>query len=281
MCGITGYFSASKTFSSDDLRRMTESIVHRGPDAGGYFEDDVVGLGNRRLSIIDLSANANQPIHSQSGRYVISYNGEVYNFREIARELSRLNPALQLHSSGDTEVVLEAFAQWGPQCVNRFNGMFAFVIYDKQEKQLYLFRDRVGIKPLYYYYDGKNFAFASELKALTHVNQIRSSLSINKNIISTFLHLGYVPEPHSIYNNIFKMPAGCVLTINKFGLDITSYWKPEEKIDQEVFRFFYTAKRRFKELLTDAVNHCLISDVPYGIFLSGGTDSSLVAAVAQ
>ncbi len=281
MCGISGYFSSSQAFSADDLRRMTESIRHRGPDAGGYFEDDVVGLGNRRLSIIDLSARANQPIHSQSGRYVISYNGEVYNFREITRELSRINPKLQLHSSGDTEVVLEAFAQWGPQCVNRFNGMFAFAIYDKQEKQLFLFRDRMGIKPLYYYYDGKNFAFASELKALTHVQRIRSSLSINKDIISTFLYLGYVPEPHSIFRNIFKMPSGSVLSINKYGLNISSYWKPEEKIDQEVFRFFYTAKRRFKELLTDAVNYRLISDVPYGIFLSGGTDSSLVAAVAQ
>ena len=281
MCGIAGYFSTSHAFSSDDLKQMTESILHRGPDAGGYFEDNWVGLGNRRLSIIDLSVLANQPIHSQSGRYVISYNGEVYNFREIARELTRLNPALQLHTSGDTEVVLEAFAQWGPQCVNRFNGMFAFAIYDKQENQLYLFRDRVGIKPLYYFYDGKNFAFASELKALTHAQQIRSSLSINKNIISTFLYLGYVPEPHCIFHNIFKMPSGSVLTINKYGLNISSYWKPEEKIDQEVYRFFYTAKRRFKELLTDAVNYCLISDVPYGIFLSGGTDSSLVAAVAQ
>src|SRR5215510_10079557 len=174
MCGIAGYFSSSHAFSSDDLKQMTESILHRGPDAGGYFEDELVGLGNRRLSIIDLSVQANQPIHSQSGRYVISYNGEVYNFKEIARELSRLNPALQLHSSGDTEVVLEAFVQWGPMCVNRFNGMFAFAIYDKQEKQLYIFRDRVGIKPLYYYYDGKDFAFASELKALTNAQLISS-----------------------------------------------------------------------------------------------------------
>ena len=276
MCGICGYYSTNNCFSHDDLIKATQSLAHRGPDAEGIFQDKIVGFGHRRLSIIDLSSAANQPMHSHCGRYVMVYNGEVYNFKEIAKELN-----ITQKTSSDTEIILEAFAKWGTGCVHHFNGMFAFAIYDKQKKKLFLFRDRMGIKPLYYFYDGKNFAFASELKALTKISSIHSNLSINKTLISTFLYIGYIPEPYSIYNNIYKLPAGTILAIDTSGLNISPYWTLKEQIEENVIENFAAAKEKFKELITSSVQYRLISDVPYGIFLSGGVDSSLITAVAR
>ena len=171
MCGIAGYYSYKKVFSEVELNAMTMSIAHRGPDAAGFYSDEVVGLGHRRLSIIDLSENANQPMHSANDRYVIIYNGEVYNFREIAAEL-RKNYKISFKTSSDTEVILEAFVNYGSDFVKKLNGMFAIAIYDKQKQELFLYRDRIGIKPLYYFWDGENFAFASELKALKQASFI-------------------------------------------------------------------------------------------------------------
>src|ERR1035437_6674125 len=194
MCGIAGFYSPKKVFSNEDLKNMTEALVHRGPDAEGYFSDEVVGLGHRRLSILDLSSRANQPMYSHDGRYVIIYNGEVYNFQEIAANLKFSVPLQQksnFNTSSDTEVILEAFAQQGVDFVQHLNGMFAIAIYDKEKKDLYLFRDRVGIKPLYYFFDGENFAFASEIKALMHLKFIPRE--IDKTAVRDFLHLGYIP----------------------------------------------------------------------------------------
>ncbi|MBP7390060.1 MAG: asparagine synthetase B, partial [Chitinophagales bacterium] len=168
MCGITGFYSIPQKFSEEDLHVMSNAISHRGPDASGYFlnEDQTVGLGHRRLSIIDLSAAANQPMTSHNGRYVMVFNGEVYNFKEIARQLD-----IVPHTSSDSEIILEAFVLKGPSCVHLLNGMFAIAIYDKHEKSLYLLRDRVGVKPLYVFESNGTFAFSSELKSIRKLSK--------------------------------------------------------------------------------------------------------------
>ncbi|MES2734549.1 MAG: asparagine synthase (glutamine-hydrolyzing) [Bacteroidota bacterium] len=275
MCGITGFFSTQFAFSSSDLRRMTYELSHRGPDAEGFFEEGPVGLGHRRLSILDLSAGANQPMFSQNDRYVIVYNGEVYNFQEIKDQL----PHIAFCTTSDTEVILEAFAQWGNAFALRLNGMFAIAIYDRQTERLSIFRGRMGIKPLYYYWDGRKFAFASELKALTCLSQIPTV--INSQAIPLFLQLGYIPVPHSIYQNIYKMPAGCLLTVNeKDGMAIEEYWNVNMAIEKQTINEEELAISKLDELLYASVKDQLISDVPVGIFLSGGIDSSLVATQA-
>ncbi len=214
-------------------------------------------------------------MYSHSGRYVIALIGEIYNFQEIAKELG-----VPLKTTSDTEVVLEAFEKWGTSFVNRLNGMFAIAIYDKKEKQLFLFRDRMGIKPLLYYWDGKNLAFASELKVM-EFDKIRTQRHVNKVAINEFLYLGYIPQPHTIWQKIQKFPSGYYAVVKGNSLKIQPYWKPEDQIKNEVITDFDEAKKELKELITKSIQYRLISDVPYGTFLSGGVDSSLVTAVAQ
>ncbi|HYE75262.1 MAG TPA: asparagine synthase (glutamine-hydrolyzing), partial [Blastocatellia bacterium] len=209
-------------------------------------------------------------------RYVIVFNGEVYNFQEIAKDLD-----CDLRTTGDTEVIIEGFAKWGPKCVERFNGMFAFAIYDTQDKTLYLYRDRMGIKPIYYYWQNGLFAFASELKALLQLDQVKKNLSLNHQAINLYLHLGYIPEPHSIYNNIYKFPSGAYGVVKNDKLTIQSYWKLEDKVTAYKISDFNLAKAELKRLVESSVRYRMISDVPFGTFLSGGVDSSLVTAVAQ
>ena len=189
MCGITGYLSFNNAFSENELHQMTDALAHRGPDAVGYFKCEIAGIGHRRLSIIDLSDNANQPMYSANGRYVMVYNGEVYNYREIATEL-RQKFKTTFKTASDSEVILEAFSQYGTDFLQKLNGMFAIAIYDKQKEELFVCRDRIGIKPLYYFWDGANFAFASELKALQKLSFI--PLEVNKNAVYQFLHLGFI-----------------------------------------------------------------------------------------
>ncbi|MCW5908127.1 MAG: asparagine synthase (glutamine-hydrolyzing) [Chitinophagales bacterium] len=278
MCGIAGYFSKQQAVKPDELRLMTKCIAHRGPDADGFYfnETNTVGLGHRRLSIIDLSESANQPMISQNGRYVIVFNGEVYNFRDIAKQLN-----IHARTSSDTEIILEAFAQMGPGCVHLFNGMFAIAIYDNVEDALYLMRDRLGVKPLYYSVTNETLVFASEIKALLKCKSIAQGATINKNAAYTFLYAGYIPEPCTIYNNIQKFPAGSYGVFNNGSFQITSYWKPHEKISATVTEDFASAKNRLKELLESSVQYRMISDVPFGTFLSGGIDSSIITAIAQ
>ena len=276
MCGIAGFYSYNDLCSEQELHRMTDVMVHRGPDASGYFFESHVGLGHRRLSIIDLSASANQPMYSHDNRYIIVYNGEIYNFQEIATELN-----VKTKTTSDTEVILEAFAKWGPDCVNKFNGMFAIAIYDKDSKELHLFRDRVGIKPMFYYWKDNDFAFGSELKALNKIDKIKNHSEINHKAVSEFLYLGYIPQPHTIYKDIYKFPAGCYGRLSRNSFEIKPYWKAEEKIKKDVIKDPPTAKKELNELLTKSVQYRLISDVPYGVFLSGGIDSSIVTAIAR
>lgn len=274
MCGIAGFLSFENTLQEVELREMTATLAHRGPDAEGIFFDGVCGLGHRRLSIIDLSEQANQPMFSQEGRYVIVFNGEIYNYQEVAEKL-QISP--KTHS--DTEIIVEAFAQKGTACVQLFNGMFAFAIYDTQKKELYLCRDRIGKKPLYYFWNGHHFAFASEIKALLRLPFIKKDL--NYTAIEDFLHLGYIPRPHTIYEDISKMYSGYWLKVSQKGLEENLYWDIQACIRKENVRNEQEAQTQFHHLLQSSVKYRLISDVPLGVFLSGGIDSSLVAALAQ
>ena len=276
MCGITGYYSSDGKIKKQDLLLMSEALAHRGPNAHGIFNDEIAGIAHRRLSIIDLSESANQPMHSHCGRYVISFNGEVYNYKELSMMLGE-----PLKTSSDTEVVLQAFVKWGLNFVSTLFGMFAFVIYDKQKKEFFIFRDRTGIKPLYYFWDEKNFAFASELKSLLQIQFVKNQLEIDSTAINEYLHLGYIPEPHSIYKNIYKFPSGSYAHFSGKELTIKRYWNISEKISENTIKNEQEAKKIIKEELISAVKSHMICDVPFGTFLSGGIDSSLVTAIAQ
>lgn len=276
MCGIAGFINFSGDSSQADLEVITTCIAHRGPDSAGYFFDGTAGLGHRRLSILDLSEAANQPMYSADNRYVIIYNGEVYNFQELAQKLD-----VPLKTTSDTEVILEGFIKWGPAFVQELNGMFAFVIYDKQTQKLFFFRDRMGIKPVYYFYDGTRFAFSSELKSLVNLSFIKGKLTVNKEAVRQFLYLGYIPRPNSIYNEIHKMESGSYFEVTRDELKNHVYWKLEDKVRPELLRDEQTAKAQLKELVLSSVKYRMISDVPFGTFLSGGIDSSLVTAAAQ
>lgn len=273
MCGIAGFYD--KKLSRNDLEQMTTIIGHRGPDAIGYFFDENigVGLGHRRLSIIDLSAAANQPFYSQDGRYVMIYNGEVYNYREVAAKYN-----IRQRTTSDSEVIIEAFAKAGVECLNDLNGMFAIAIWDKLEEKLYLIRDRIGIKPMYYYYQKSVLAFASELKALFHFSFPRK---IKHDSVADFLNLGYIPGDSTIYHDFKKLLPGYYAIYHKGLLSSYPYWWPDSKIQPHTLNNETEAKKQLKDLLESSVNYCMISDVPVGIFLSGGIDSSTVAAIAQ
>jgi len=255
---------------------MTDVLKHCGPDATGHFLENAVALGHTRLSIIDLSTNANQPMLSHNQRYVIVFNGEIYNYNEIAQQLG-----IEQHTHSDTEVVLEALATQGINAIHRFNGMFAIAIYDRHEQTLTLIRDRIGIKPLFYFWDGSHFAFASELKALLTLDYIKRNLKINEIAINDYLHVGFIPEPHTIYQNIYKFPAGSFGVLKEGKFSIQKYWDIGEQIKVQTLQNENEAKSKLKELLISSIQQRLISDVPYGIFLSGGIDSSVVAAIAQ
>ncbi len=281
MCGIAGFYSSKGEFKEEDVQNMIDSIRHRGPDAEGLFFDGVCGLGHRRLSIIDLSDRAAQPMFSSDNRYVIIYNGEVYNYNEIGAKLGMTptdRKTVKLKSSSDTEVILEAFVSNGPNFVHELNGMFAFAIYDTLNSELYIYRDRLGIKPLYFFWDGVDFAFASELKALLKLKQIK--FEIDNDAINKFLHLGYIPAPLSIYKNVFKLKSGSWLKINKEGIEIRKYWNLTSKISTQVITETDQAMVRLSDLLISSVQYQLKSDVPFGVFLSGGIDSSLITAHA-
>jgi asparagine synthase (glutamine-hydrolysing) len=273
MCGIAGFFS--KKFNLEHLHKMTDKIQHRGPDAGGYFYDEniSIGLGHRRLSIIDLSEAANQPFYSADGRYVMVYNGEVYNFKEIA-EKYKITP----RTTSDSEIIIEAFAKVGIDSINDLNGMFAIVIWDRHTEKLYLVRDRIGIKPLNYWYEDGNFAFASELKSIF---LLPFKKEIEHKAIANFLYQGYIPKEDTIYKNCYKLQPGQYAILQKGALEIFSYWQPENEIDPTVLKNEKSAKNSLRQLLQSSVEYCMISDVPLGVFLSGGIDSSLVAAIAQ
>tara|TARA_B110000046_G_scaffold142527_1_gene149359 strand:+ start:3777 stop:5633 length:1857 start_codon:yes stop_codon:yes gene_type:complete len=279
MCGISGFLT--KKYNSEHLQKMTDSLSHRGPDADEVFFDETegIGLGHRRLSILDLSSNANQPYHSNCGRYVMVYNGEIYNYESIANELKNAT-GFSKKTNSDTEIILEAFVCWGDKFINKLNGMFALAIWDKHNHELKLFRDRIGIKPLYYYWVDNIFAFSSEIKALTQLIT-KSKLTVNRNSIYDILHLGYTPQEFTIFNEIKKVSSGSLLKVNNTEISTTQFWELNKQIKKETIKDESIAKKGLKNKLKSAVEKRMISDVPLGTFLSGGIDSSLVTALVQ
>ena len=268
------------------VRGMVASIRYRGPDDFGVWCDERVGigLGHARLSILDLSPEGHQPMVSASGRYVISYNGEVYNFAELRSELGVVGQKFRGHS--DTEVMLAAFEEWGiEKAVQRFVGMFAFALWDKQTRTLTLGRDRLGEKPLYYGWQGEAFLFGSELKALRAHPAFRAE--VDRNALALLLRHNYIPAPYSIYQGISKLSPGCLLTVSLSQRNprIVPYWSGKQAIEAGLAHPFEgsesAAVSALEALLKDAVGQQMVADVPLGAFLSGGVDSSTVVALMQ
>jgi asparagine synthase (glutamine-hydrolysing) len=285
MCGITGFWQRRPGADPvETLQRMTHRLRHRGPDDSGTFFDAAagVGLGFRRLAIIDLSPRGHQPMESASGRYIIVFNGEVYNFEEIRCELE----PLAWRGRSDTEVMLEAFERWGVEAaLQRFVGMFAIALWDSQERRLYLARDRLGIKPLYYGWIGGDFVFGSELKALQEYPGFQGT--IDRDQLADFLRFSYVPSPHSIYENIHKLEPGHILTLRSAEErpEDTAFWSATEVARRGMESPFAGSDEEIlaelEKKIRESVRLRMIADVPLGAFLSGGIDSSIVVALMQ
>ncbi|MDA7621892.1 asparagine synthase (glutamine-hydrolyzing) [bacterium] len=282
MCGIAGIFSFANNgywVEEELLVNMRDEMRHRGPDGGGVYisKDQSVGLAHRRLSIIDLSDAAGQPMQDISGRYSLTYNGEIYNHAEIRKELEEIRPRSWVTSHSDTEVLLQAYIEWGVECVEKFRGMFAFAIWDNQERELCLVRDRIGIKPLYYAIrDGRIF-FASEIKAL--LADPTQKREVNEKALYHYLSFLTTPAPDTLFAGIHKLGNGCFLKIKEGGeIQEKRYWDvwdhaaPIDGSDEEI------AERVLEELRT-SVAYRKVGDVPMGVFLSGGIDSSANTAL--
>ncbi len=310
MCGICGYVS-KRDIRLTQLKEMNDTMYHRGPDdsgeeiyeiAGGYR----VGFAQRRLSIIDLSALGHQPMHSENGRVSVVYNGEIYNFQDLKEELSDY----PFQSNCDTEVIIAAYLKWGIGCVERFAGMYAIALLDRESGEVYLVRDCIGKKPLYYWVDGENLVFASELKPIMACPGFEKN--IRKDVISRFLYQQYINAPETIFENVYKLEPGSLLTFSPNGkprgktgeftsshreaaenaklsssagkITIRKYWEIKDvyhRQKENPVRDYGQAKEELKGLLKKATAYRMISDVPLGAFLSGGYDSSLITAIAQ
>jgi asparagine synthase (glutamine-hydrolysing) len=290
MCGLTGFVGVPQ--SSDSLRStvrgMTDAIVHRGPDDSGEWVDAERGLafGFRRLAIVDLSAAGHQPMTSASGRYVIVFNGEVYNYEDIRRELRGIGRAPDFRGHSDTEVMLAAIEAWGVEAaVRRFVGMFAFAVWDRTEHALHLVRDRMGVKPMYYGFSGRTFLFGSELKALRRHPDFNTV--VDPAAVAAYLRYLYVPAPLSIYDGICKQMPGTIVTLRAGtrNVETRTYWSAAQAASNGIANRFRGTEAEAAEaldaLLRDAVALRMMADVPLGVFLSGGVDSSLVTALMQ
>ncbi|MBI0577469.1 asparagine synthase (glutamine-hydrolyzing) [Neobacillus cucumis] len=283
MCGICGFITR-EPYNLNVLEKMNNTLIHRGPDDNGaeiIKKDDInFGMAHSRLSILDLSEMGHQPMHSDDLNISIVFNGEIYNFIDLREELSDLG--YRFRSNTDTEVIVYAYQEWGTNCFNRLNGMFAVAIYDKCKNELVLARDRIGKKPLYYYHKLGHFIYASELKAIMEypgfVKEIR------KDVISSYLFHQYIAAPNTIFKDTFKLEPGTFLVWKNNTIIIQKYWDIVDKymdLSNELITDYKQAKFQLNELLVDSVRKRMISDVPLGTFLSGGIDSSLVTAIAQ
>jgi len=277
MCGFAGFLRTPQTPNRDVhrqwLEQMGEAIIHRGPDASGIYQDGQMAMVHRRLSILDLSEAGNQPMASASGRYLIAFNGEIYNYQSLKTDLEATGCSFR--TGTDTEVLLALYEQKGHQCLEELNGMFAFAVWDKVSGELFLARDRLGKKPLYYYECGGQFAFASELKALNVLPFIRRE--IRPDAIKDFFAYQYIPDPKTIYRNVHKLSPGHWLKTGAKATQIEEYWdvcfrSPSTASQPELEAGLY-------DLIDDAVRLRMISDVPLGAFLSGGVDSSAVVGL--
>jgi len=268
MCSISGF-----NFKNEDfVLKMNKVTSHRGPDGSGIFCNEEISLGHNRLSIIDLSEAASQPMKSSDGNLVIVFNGEIYNFKELKRELA---DTYQFKTSSDTEVVMAAYQKLGKDCVKKFNGIFAFAIWNNIKKELFLTRDHIGVKPLYYFWDGKQFIFSSEIKAILAHNIPRV---LNKEAFNHYLRVLYVPEPLTMFEGIKKLPSASRIILKNSTLRIEKYWEPgkTESSDLPFKKNFKHLSFEIERLVESSVFKQLVSDKPLGVYLSGGVDSSIV-----
>ncbi|PWT26281.1 asparagine synthase (glutamine-hydrolyzing) [Butyrivibrio fibrisolvens] len=282
MCGICGYISR-KIINEQELRIMNDTMIHRGPNDNGveiYDGPDgyCIGMAQRRLSIVDLSPLGHQPMHSADKRVTVVFNGEVYNFLDLKKELSDY----PFKSTCDTEVIIAAYLKWGIHFTDHIHGMFAIALYDRETEDLYLVRDRIGKKPLYYWLDGDNLVYASELKPIMKCPGFEGK--IRREVIARYLYQQYINAPDSIFEDVYKLEPGAVLKFSKGKRQIWKYWdirKAYAANSQNPVTSYDQAKAELKDLLKKAVADRMIADVPLGTFLSGGFDSSLITALAQ
>ncbi|OGH70083.1 MAG: asparagine synthase (glutamine-hydrolyzing) [Candidatus Magasanikbacteria bacterium RIFCSPHIGHO2_01_FULL_47_8] len=270
MCGINGF-----NFKNEDLiLKMNQATSHRGPDETAVWCADEISFGHNRLAIIDLSPRGAQPMWDAARELVIIFNGEIYNFQELRDELKN---KYTFSSASDTEVMLYAYREWGKDCVKKFNGIFAFAIWDTRAKKLFIARDPLGIKPLYYFYDGKQFIFSSEIKAILEHCIPRE---VNREAFNLYFQLLYIPEPHTMFQGIKKLPPASYLELNHDGkIQIEKYWQVNDFSDVSSY---HDTKNEIKKLFKDSVRRQLISDRPVGVFLSGGIDSTaMLGAVSE
>jgi asparagine synthase (glutamine-hydrolysing) len=272
MCGILGKIGE---VNKDRFRAALDLMIHRGPDASDTFHGGGVHLGHRRLSIIDLSEAANQPMTTSNGSHSIVYNGEVYNFMEIRRRLQEAGRSFQTLS--DTEVVLQAYLEWGPTCLDQFNGMFAFAIVDHETQETFLARDRLGIKPLYFLRERGAFSFASEPKALIHLSD--QDFTLNLDAICSYLCFRYPVSGHSFFENVDALRPGHFMRVQAGEIiEMTEYWSLRAALDVEKLTDPDAAIQEVRNVFKSAIRYRMIADVPVGAYLSGGVDSSAVAA---
>lgn len=281
MCGIAGFYSRTTTRGDKtrDLGQAVAALDHRGPDDRGVWNDDPgVGLGHARLSILDLSSRGHQPMVSENGRLVMVFNGEIYNFVAIRKVLEALGH--HFRGTGDSEVILAAFQEWGLDAVHRFIGMFAIALWDRHERRLSLLRDRLGVKPLYYGWDGETLWFGSELKALRAFEH--GQPAVDQAALAEYFQFGYINAPRSIYRNVFKLPPGYWLEIDMTAEPkLHRYWSVLDVVNDPLAAPEDQLADELEALMIDAFRLRMVSDVPVGVFLSGGLDSSLVTAILQ
>ncbi len=290
MCGIAGFCNLKGDWKKN-IGNMNRRMHHRGPDGEGVFtsQDERVVLGHKRLSVVDLSENGAQPMESHSGRYVIAYNGEIYNYKKIAARLIEEKKVQVFRGSSDTEVLLEAIEAYGVEAaVSMSKGMFAIALYDKKEKELFLLRDRVGEKPLYYGFLGNGvFAFASEIGSIAALEGFQNA--VNTDVLDIYFTHGYIPAPYSIYKEIYKLEPGTMLRIRfpyeKGDISITSFWSMKEAAKRGQENLFQGSREEAAEelerLLKASIREQMVADVPVGAFLSAGIDSSTIVALMQ
>lgn len=285
MCGICGYLSENRLEDST-LVKMRDTMVHRGPDDAGILQINTIqghlGLAHRRLSIFDLSEMGHQPMVSPDGKIAIVFNGEIYNFRDIRNELAQIGYSFK--SECDTEVIMYSYDKWKESCFSKFNGMFAIAIWDNDDKKLIIARDRMGVKPLYYYWnrDNGDFVFGSELKPI--MNYPNYSKNIDFSVLGGYLCYKYIAAPKTIFQNTYKMEPGTYGVYKDGKFTIYSYWdviKRKLNLSKTEVDSFEECKELLNNNLTDAINRRMIADVPVGLFLSSGIDSALITAIAQ
>ena len=279
MCGITGIFAFNLVgkFNKVNVTNATMALGKRGPDFQDIYLDEWVGLGHRRLSIIDTSEGGNQPMWDDTKRYCIIFNGEIFNYQELKRELEKKE--IQFHSHSDTEVLLHLYIHEKENCLNKLNGFFSFCIYDKHEQSFFIARDRYGIKPLLYLFDEDKFLFASEMKSIIQYGIERN---IDYTSLYTYFQLNYIPAPHTIFTSVKKLMPGHFLKMENGKMNVTCYYTIPYSSDSEKISLPYdAAKEKLKNLLETSVQRRLVADVPLGCFLSGGVDSSIITALAS